>query len=116
MAGFFRSLAFPLLESMDIEQIRLTRILRVLKERGALPLNIELTPVADGFFASVFDQVSSDIISEAVSIGFDASPALASLKGVVKFWRDAHFIQVTKVVWRLVRQTGRTALRDLLNF
>jgi hypothetical protein len=85
MAGFFKSLAFPLLESMDIEQIRLTRILRVLKERGALPLNIELTSVADGFFASVFDHVSSDIISEEVSIGFDASPALASLKGVVEF-------------------------------
>src|SRR5262249_34043092 len=64
-----------------------TQLLRWLAERGSAPKNVQLTAAGGGYFASVFDEDEggSSAISEGVSIGFDRTLDLATLKGVVEW-------------------------------
>jgi hypothetical protein len=69
-------------------------LLRELSARDVAPNNLQLTPVAGGFFASVFDNGDvDDVISERVCTGFARTPALAALKGVVERLERAAFYE-----------------------
>lgn len=61
-------------------------ILKLLSERKAAPKYIQLTPLGGGYFASVYDDdTGHPAISEWVSMGFDRTPELATLKGLAEW-------------------------------
>lgn len=55
-----------------------------LKERGRLPKNIEVSSLASGAMASIFDAPPTNTINESVFCGIDPNPATAVLKGLVE--------------------------------
>jgi hypothetical protein len=59
-------------------------ILSELKNRKALPRNIELSKIGPVHMASIYDAIDSDVITESVFTGMDLDPDLAVLKGLVE--------------------------------
>lgn len=55
-----------------------------LRREQMLPKHIQLTSLTCGTLASVYDHVSSDVISESICSGVDADPTTATLKGIVE--------------------------------
>lgn len=55
-----------------------------LRHDQKLPKHIQLASLTCGTLASVYDQPSSNVISESICSGVDADPATATLKGIVE--------------------------------
>lgn len=55
-----------------------------LKERQALPKNIEISELGPVVMASIFDELDSEIITESIYTGMDVDPDVAVLKGLVE--------------------------------
>ena len=75
----------------------LEKIILGLKDRNALPKHIEMASVAPYFFANIYDELNSQIISESVACGFDKTPELAVFKGLSEFFEGKAFIEGQKV-------------------
>lgn len=69
----------------------LENIIVQLKSKNALPKKMEVASVSSYCFANMFDEISSDVISESVSCGFDKDPDLAILKGLSEFFENRAF-------------------------
>jgi hypothetical protein len=69
-------------------------LLKGLAASNRAPKNIQLTTVAGGYFASVFDEAEINCpISERVAIGFSKSSSVAVLKGLVEWVERMAFRQ-----------------------
>ena len=75
----------------------LEKIILALREREALPRHIEMASAAPYFFANIYDELNSQIISESVACGFDKTPEVAVLKGLSEFFEGKAFIEGQKV-------------------
>ena len=65
-------------------EILLAGLSSVLRKSQKLPKHIDLASLTRGTLASVYDFVSSDVISESIFSGIDPDPATATLKGLVE--------------------------------
>ncbi len=74
----------------------LEKIIQALKELKALPKNIEVASARPYFFANIYDELNSQIISESVACGFDKTPEVAVLKGLSEFFEGRAFIEGQK--------------------
>ena len=78
--------------NLDTPGTASSRLLRRLADRHFVPKHIQLTSVGDGYFASVYDDdVGAAAISDKVSIGFDRTLDLATLKGIVEWIERSAF-------------------------
>lgn len=66
-------------------QLSVTEFIKELRESVGVPKNIQLSSLACGSLASIFNEQSSKIISESVFSGMDIDPEKSVLKGLVEF-------------------------------
>ncbi|MBL7554269.1 MAG: hypothetical protein JNM24_00495 [Bdellovibrionaceae bacterium] len=69
----------------------LQKLILNLKERKALPKNMQMASVGPYCFANVFYDLNSGLVCESVACGFDISPDVALKKGLTEFFEGKAF-------------------------